>query len=390
MARAVFLAALVFVQAAWMWSGYAEEARVSDVAWSVDAAKKRVSIRYVLTGSKGYRIDPAHPVHVFISYCIGPDSEGLSWRRPPQASVDINGNGKAGERKDSLIDSAGERASYFYYADAGVTEEAAASGGFAVLVHAMEMVRVPAGEYPLGNCGANFEVDGMARTGGFYAMKYPVTAGEYAAYLNEVERSDTGEWEYRYKYNHKMAGPGCGITREGQAGQYRYAVRPGREDCPVVYVTWFNAFDFARWAGLRLPTEAEWEILARGRDARKYSWGNSPEPDGRICNMFNDGIGYPSDVRRYEEVWKAEGLSTPFGAMELTGNVWEWVDSYWYDTGSYDPRQSRTLYDNTANRVLRGGDLGTDAQWQVAAARNNDITSLSRKHGIGFRCVLDD
>jgi len=223
-------------------------------------------------------------------------------------------------------------------------------------------------------------------------MKYPVTVKQYVQYLNETKNTDSRAKRCQKKYNRKMSDQlACGIMREKKAGRYYYTVSPGRENAPVVYVTWFNAYDYARWAGLRLLTEVEWEVLARGKGARRYSWGDSPEPSGVVCNMFNDGLDYASDVYKYEDIWNKLGLSSPFGAMELTGNVWEWVDTYWYDysEGIYDETKSPTSYNNLANRLIRGGDWGVKEKWLRAAARDNDITSSSLNYGIGFRCGMD-
>jgi formylglycine-generating enzyme required for sulfatase activity/lysophospholipase L1-like esterase len=363
---------------------------VSDIQRRLDTENQRVEITYSLKPKAPGTLSKNNPAYIFLSYSPGGARPGTPWQRPAPVAVDINGNERTDKPKDALVAQAGKQRSFFYYTRAGLSDEDVTADGFAIHIHALEMVYVPAGIYRIGNCQAPFETDGEAQTAGFYIMKYPATIAEYAAYLNETEKQDTGLYPYLFKYNHKMAQQGCGITRIGTGGNYSYIIRKDKADFPVVYVTWFNAFDFARWAGMRLPNEAEWEITARGHDQRIYPWGNSPEPNGLICNMFDDGLSYASSVLRYEQAWEQQGLSSPFGARELAGNVWEWVDTYWYDTGSYDERQSRTDYKNTANRVLRGGDWGTASPWQKAAARNNDITSLARKNGIGFRCAIDD
>jgi formylglycine-generating enzyme required for sulfatase activity/lysophospholipase L1-like esterase len=361
-----------------------------DIQRKLDTENERIEIIYTLKTRTHGMPTEMNPAYIFLSYSPDGALPGAPWQRPSPVAVDINGNGQAAEPKDALVIQSGKQRSFFYYTRAGLSEKDVTAVNFAIHIHALEMVYVPEGIYSIGNCQAPFETDGEAHTPGFYIMKYPATIAEYATYLNETEKQNTGVYPYLFKYNHKMSQQACGITRRGTDGNYSYTIRQDKADFPVVFVTWFNAFDFARWAGMRLPTEAEWEITARGRDRRMYPWGNSPEPNGSICNMFDDGLSYASSVLRYEQAWEQQGLSSPFGARELTGNVWEWVDTYWYDTGFYDERQSRTDYKNTANRVLRGGDWGTAAQWQKAAARNNDITSLARKNGIGFRSALDD
>ena len=370
---------------------YAAELDITNLNWNIDPIKERIKIHYTLEVNKNSVIDKKHPIYIFISYITDSSNDARPWKRPLNSNVDANGNGIRNEKRDSIITSIGKHVAYFYWNNEGLSKNDILHPNFKLRVHAKEMVLVPAGQYRLGNDNANCEVDGVAKLNAFYAMKYPVTVEEYAVCLNEIEKTDTGPDEHHYKYNSKMALPACGIMRRGSLGSYNYIVTPDREHSPVVYVTWFNACDYARWSGLRLLTEAEWEVVARGKDARRYSWGDSPDPNGTICNMFDDGVSYSSCVYQYEEAWEKSGLSTPFGAKELTGNVWEWVDTYWYDynPGIYDSSKSRTSYKNTSNRVIRGGDWGTGVQWQRAAARNNDITPFSRNYGIGFRCAKD-
>ncbi|MBN3037902.1 MAG: SUMF1/EgtB/PvdO family nonheme iron enzyme [Candidatus Omnitrophica bacterium] len=365
---------------------------VKNVYWNVnfitDYLKGRIKINYVLDADRNALVDKSHPIYVFISYGFESDDGPRQWRRPLEENVDINGNGIRNERNDTMIPSKGKHVAYLYWKDEGLSKEDLCAD-FQIRVHAKEMVLVPEGEYILGNNSAECEVDGTVQLDDFYVMKYPVTVGEYGCYLNERDKDNTTLNERYGKYDLMMAGPACGILRKESANSYKYVVAPGRRQAPVVFVTWFNAFDYAHWAGLRLPTESEWEVVARGKDGRTYSWGDFPEPNGAICNMIGDGVGFSSDVHKYEELWDKLCFSTPFGARELTGNVWEWVDTYWYDTGYFDVSKSPTSYSNKANRVIKGGCWGTDLKWLRAAARNNDITAFSRNHSIGFRCVKD-
>src|SRR5690606_17447059 len=125
---------------------------------------------------------------------------------------------------------------------------------------------------------------------------------------------------------------------------------------PVVNVTWHDALAFCQWAGVRLPTEAEWEKAARGTDGRIWPWGGN-EPTDKLCN-FNMNVGDTTPVGAYP------AGASPYGCLDMAGNVWEWTISLWGKDANkpdygypYDPNDGREAPDapDAVRRTLRGG-----------------------------------
>lgn len=168
-----------------------------------------------------------------------------------------------------------------------------------------------------------------------------------------------------------------------------------RADHPVVHVAFEDAQAYATWAGLSLPTEAQWETAARGGLAdAAYTWGDDPEPEGqRLANYWHGDFPWRPD-RGYGRT-AAVGSFPPngYGLYDMAGNVWEWTTDWYTDTGtaccaeeSYDPAQPQF---RVPRRVVKGGSfLCADsycARYRPAARRGQPVdTGMSH---IGFRCV---
>jgi formylglycine-generating enzyme required for sulfatase activity len=160
----------------------------------------------------------------------------------------------------------------------------------------------------------------------------------------------------------------------------------GKEDHPVVGVTWEDAVAFCKWIGRRLPTEAEWELAAKGGDFRKWPWNGPFNPSLANTNDKNDPYEKTAPVTEFK------GGESPFGVLNMAGNVAEWVYDY------FDPTYYRAGVNNTQNprgpssgreRVVRGGSYLDSSHAARVAARRAKLPTES-DNSIGFRCAKDD
>jgi eukaryotic-like serine/threonine-protein kinase len=148
---------------------------------------------------------------------------------------------------------------------------------------------------------------------------------------------------------------------------------------PAVCVDWSNALAYCRWAGRRLPTEAEWEKAARGTDGRLHPWGNDA-PSPTLAN-------YSLNVNDTTEVGKYPAGASPYGALDMAGNVWQWVND-WYGEKYYStsPASNPPGPDSGTTKVVRGTGWSYSSDPLRAALRNKDVTTTAT-HDIGFRCA---
>ena len=160
---------------------------------------------------------------------------------------------------------------------------------------------------------------------------------------------------------------------------------PGKREHPVVCVNWRNAVGYCAWAGGRLPTEAEWEYAAGGPESLVYPWGDDPRQGYANCAEDNcaDGFEETSPVGSFPE-----GASW-VGALDMAGNVWEWVnDVYGKDYYGISPSSNPRGPTNGEKAVMRGGSWD-GSQFDLRVAIRFNVYSFNRHLDFGFRCVGD-
>ena len=260
---------------------------------------------------------------------------------------------------------------------------------------AFEWVTIPAGSFLMGS---DKRVDKQAYADEtpqhtlhlpeYRIARVPVTVAQFAAFMAAKQGYRTtaegqgSAWSWTGSEWGEVKGADWAHPRGPQSD-----VR-SKQDHPVTCVSWHDALAFCRWAGVRLPTEAEWEKAARGTAGRIWPWGNR-EPTEKLCN-FGMNVKDTTPVGSYPD-----GKS-PYGLLDVAGNVWEWTSSLWGkdfpnpDYGyPYNPSDGRENQGapNTVRRVLRGGSFWNDALGVRCACRDGGSPS-DRHVGIGFRVVF--
>lgn len=278
------------------------------------------------------------------------------------------------------------------------------------------MIALPGGEFYMGTDTADgFPSDGegpvrLVRVDAFSICAYTVTNAQFQKFVHDtgyVTEAERFGWSYVFHLNVSERTK-QEVVQVPAATPWWYVVkgaywaRPAgpdsdiadRMDHPAVHISWHDAVAYCRWAGARLPTEAEWEYAARGGLARKtYPWGDLLKPDGRHrCNIWQgkfpdknnagDGYAWTAPVDAYEP--------NGYGLYNMSGNVWEWcadwfTPDYHRITSARNPR----FDEPTGKRSMRGGSYLCHRsycnRYRVAARSSN--TPDSSSDNCGFRVV---
>jgi len=246
-------------------------------------------------------------------------------------------------------------------------------------VDGADLVEVPGGELRVGDARGAFDERPVhtVRLSPFWIDRTEVTNARFEAFVGSSEYEPVGPW--------------------------KWASSEGAEAHPVRFVTWHDAAAYCAWAGRALPTEAQWELAARGVDGRTWPWGSDWSDDAARTGL--DADAGPADVGSHPA-----GVS-PYGAEDLAGNVWEWVAD-WYDRYAYEAREARGVVvdptgpedgaepearfvdsstaagnERSTRKVIRGGGWAGPGPEMTRAARRTWGNPGYWLDDTGFRCA---
>lgn len=218
------------------------------------------------------------------------------------------------------------------------------------------MVYIPEGEFMMGSKKGDEDERPVHRVyvAGFYIEKYEVNKKEYQSFIEATERYIPDFWD-----DPDLSKPSL----------------------PVVGVTWEDSKAYCKWVGKRLPTEAEWEKAARGIDGRAYPWGDNYGSSQANAYGKQDGFQFTAPVDKF-----SAGAS-PFGVLNMSGNVWEWCAD-WYAEDYYTGKNSKSPQGPSQGnfRVIRGGSW-EDATSKLRTTNRHSAEPNYSAYNLGFRCA---
>ena len=219
------------------------------------------------------------------------------------------------------------------------------------------LILIPEGEFLAGE--HKFKVHLPA----YYLALHPVTNAQYKRFIDETRHRPPDKADY------------------GDPVWKGKSFPAKKADHPVVCVDWNDAKAYCKWAGMRLPTELEWEKGSRYVDGREYPWGNGMEWD-RCRNEKN------KENETTCGIWMYANGNSVWGSYQMAGNVWEWCEDA-YKNNAYEryKKGDLTVPKGTGARVLRGGSWDYDLDFYFGCANRDSGRPRPRFSSIGFRCA---
>jgi formylglycine-generating enzyme required for sulfatase activity len=277
----------------------------------------------------------------------------------------------------------------------------------------MVMVYVPAGDFEMGNDGIQWVWSGSLVWDDLDLQVFTDEGPKHDVYLDAywIDQTEVTVGMFRkfvedtgYETTAERDGWGAPWTDGPMEKEWPHV--PGTDwqhphgpessavdDHPVVQVSWYDAEAYCEWAGGYLPMEAQWEKAARGTDDRLWPWGDTYEGNrGNFCdvscpvkrwnhNSYDDSYPLISPVGIFP------GGASPYGALDMAGNIWEWVAD-WYDEDYYtdSPYENPTGPSSGTERTQRGGSWIDNESWVRTTVRH-ETPPRTRADDLGFRCA---
>ncbi len=243
-----------------------------------------------------------------------------------------------------------------------------------------DMVRVPGGEFLMGSLEDYNGFPGLDRDPEPEPDEFPQRSVVLATFW--IDRTEITNGAYR-------ACVDAGVCPAQAGADPDYRNNPAFDNYPAVFIAWDDAKTYCRWAGKRLPTEAEWEKAARGEDGRIWPWGNALK-DNLTAPVRRANVG-DSDTQGPTQVGTYLNGASPYGTLDMSGNVWEWVND-WYSPTYYQDRPDPDTSppgpsedESDGRKVIRGGSFDTAGIDARTADRNAVLPGPYQN--IGFRCA---
>jgi serine/threonine-protein kinase len=284
-----------------------------------------------------------------------------------------------------------------------------------VFTDGMQIVYVPAGDFPMGAAAHDVDAEPDEKwistnpqqvyLDAFWIDKTEVTVAQFIEFVNatmyqtSAEKGEPGA--AAQPGQREYAGPG-GFVFAPSGDQFlpsaNWFFPAGRgapsveqePQAPVVQVSWYDAQAYCQWAGRRLPTEAEWDKAARGTAGLIYPWGNTWDPGrANFCdkNCFASWKTNDDDGARRTHIVGSYQNASPYGTLDMVGNVREWVADH-YDLRGYwrYPAVNPLGPESGAQKVIRGGSW-IDTPKNTRASARSSLAPWARDNSVGFRCA---